>query len=146
MAFVNKVRDARSRYQISPSQIVEAEVKVWVAGRTLEDQKEILFILSGLSYLKIVDSIDAGGIPPIIIGDMEIYVSIEVNKDIELVKLTKERESIWKYIQSLEQKLANQEFVSKAPEQVVASMRANHEEALKKLTLIDSQLNCVAQS
>ncbi|MBI2473801.1 valine--tRNA ligase [Candidatus Uhrbacteria bacterium] len=139
------IRNIRSQHGVAPKQ----KINVIVVGQTtMQEHPEVVRALAGVESLVFQNEIPSGEYTSSVVGEIQLFVSLEglVDKEQEHLKLTKERESTWKYAQSLEQKLANQEFVSKAPEQVVASMRANHAEALKKLTLIDSQLNSVARS
>ena len=138
------IRNIRSQYGVAPKQ----KIQTIIVGKTsLQEQSEVVKTLAGVESLLFQEEVPTGDYASAVVGNIQLFISLEglIDKKQEQGKLTKERESTWQYIQSLEQKLANQDFVSKAPEKVVASMRANYEDAIKKLALIDSQLNSVVR-
>ena len=57
------------------------------------------------------------------VGDIEIYLLGAVDSDKEKIRLEKEIANLEKVIKANEGKLANKEFVNKAPEEVVEKER-----------------------
>ncbi len=127
------IRNIRSQYTVAPKQ----KIAVVVVGGNLEAHATIVQSLAGVSSLVFADQAPVGEYASVVVGKGQVFVSLEglIDKEAEHAKSAKAQQETQAYIKSLEAKLANSEFTSKAPEAVVATMRANLEEAHKKLEL-----------
>jgi valyl-tRNA synthetase len=70
------------------------------------------------------------------IKNLEIYLEAEIDEKKEAGRIAKEKANLEKVIAALEAKLANSEFVAKAPENIVKTEQeklANYKIELKKL-------------
>ncbi|MBI4592014.1 valine--tRNA ligase [Candidatus Uhrbacteria bacterium] len=138
--FVDGIRRARSHYTIPNSR----RLTVFVGGREFESHSDILESLANID-IKFWDSIaDTSDGSPFVVGSSEVWIKFEeglIDKQAERVKLEKGKQETVAYIKSLEDKLANADFTSKAPVHVVETMRMNFEEATSKLQTIQDQLN-----
>lgn len=130
---IGAIRNIRSQYTIAPKQ----KVDVVVVGGDFERHRPLIELLAGVGTLTFASHAPTGEYASSVAGDTHVFVSLEgfVDKEAEHARLTKEAEETKAYIASLEQKLANQEFVAKAPERVVATMHQNLDDAKKKLEL-----------
>lgn len=127
------IRNIRSQYTVAPKQ----KIRVVVVGGNLETHASVIESLAGISHLSFEAQTPQGEYASAVVGDGQVFVSLEglIDKEAEQAKLAKAQQETEVYIKNLETKLANVDFTSKAPEQVVATMRANLEEARKKLEL-----------
>ncbi len=135
---VSTIRNLRAQYKVEP----KAHVNVTLTGaEALADQVEIIQTLARVENLSFGEKPE-GDVATSVIGAMQVHVSLEglVDKEAENVRLTKDRDETVVYITSLEKKLANDAFTSKAPEKVVGTMRQNLLEAQTKLKAIESQI------
>ena len=64
-----------------------------------------------------------------ILGDMEIYVPLEgvIDVEVERTRLTRELKKIQEDVMRLETKLAQRDFLAKAPEDVIEKEQAKHQ-------------------
>ena len=64
-----------------------------------------------------------------ILGEMEIYVPLEgvINVEVERTRLTRELKKIQEDVARLETKLAQRDFLAKAPEDVIEKEQAKHQ-------------------
>jgi valyl-tRNA synthetase len=79
----------------------------------------------------------------IAVGEIEIYLIGAVDSAKEKERLTKERAKLEKLIAAQSGKLANQEFISRAPQTIVAAERdklVNYQTELEKIITIISGL------
>jgi valyl-tRNA synthetase len=115
------IRNARSENKIEPSKKLEAVIfspnKV---SYILENVEIIKGLKTGISKVDIKDNANKieGAIMAVSNG-IEIFLLGAIDKKKELERLNKERLNLEKLINIQEKKLANRDFVSKAPEQVV---------------------------
>ena len=79
-------------------------------------------------------------------GSMEVHVDLSrfFDAGAERKRLDKERENIHKQLTSIENKLANKNFVDKAPAEVVESQRAKLAELREQLASVEAALKKLA--
>ncbi|MFO7802564.1 MAG: valine--tRNA ligase [Desulfovermiculus sp.] len=133
---VVSIRNIRSELNISPS--VQLEVMVQAEGRPatfLEEQREVICSLARLKSL----TVESRVVPPQAVGSAvvqgcEVYVPLEgiVDFEAELARLGKQLAKIDKDMQGLGKKLGNENFVAKAPAEVVDKERARLQELQDK--------------
>ena len=122
---VTTIRNIRATQRIEPAKKVAATVN----DATVLAHADVIKWLARLEDLSISDK---PGIQ-LVLGDMDVAA--------ERARLEKERDELSAYVASTDAKLANVEFASKAPEKVVAGMRAKRDEAKAKLDAIMTQLS-----
>jgi valyl-tRNA synthetase len=117
-----------------------------------EDRRRIQALTASIQQLAGVASLDwleGGELPESatgLCGKLEILVPLEglIDRDAELARLDKEIEKLRGEVARIEKKLANEAFVAKAPEPVVAKERdklQGQEAALQKLLLQRERLD-----
>jgi len=139
---VSTIRNLRSEYQIDPKK----KITVVLVGSQLEsEQSAIEFLTGAQSCTWVKEAPQEGESVSAVTSVGQVVVSLEglVDKDKERARLEKERDEVMGYIKSLTDKLANEAFTSKAPEQVVGVMRTNKEEAEQRLSVIQEQLTAL---
>jgi len=122
---VTTIRNIRAMQRVEPAKKVVVTV----------DNASVLAHADVIKWLARLEDISLGDKPGIqlVLGDMDMVV--------ERARLEKERDDLAAYVASTDAKLANVEFTSKAPEKVVAGMRAKRDEAKAKLDAIIAQLS-----
>ena len=135
------VRNIRAEMNIAPSKPLE----VMLRGASADAQRRVAEnsnFLKAMARLESVRVMTEGEIAPVCVTKLvegaEILIPMAdlINKDDELARLDKELEKTEKEIAAIEGKLANDGFVSRAPEAVVAKERerlAANREAKEKL-------------
>jgi valyl-tRNA synthetase len=138
------IRNARSENKIEPAKKIEAIIYGHKTMPLINSYKEIIKNLkTGLSSLEIKESGDkiADAIL-VLVGEIEIYLISKIDANKEKERLVKEKMNLEKLIFSQEQKLNNEEFVSRAPEKIVTAEKeklTNYQQELNKISnLINS--------
>ena len=136
MAAIRAIRARRTEMNVPPSK--KAALHIFTAKPQVFTEGE--GFLQRLAYADEVKLLDAepanlDGMVTITTSDAKLYIPmgqlVDVQKEIE--RITKELEAAKKFLASLEGKLSNEKFVSRAPEAVVAAER---EKAAKTADLI----------
>ncbi len=136
MSAIRAIRARRTEMNVPPSKkaalyILTAKKQIFVEGEGF---------LQRLAYADEVKLLDAepdnlDGLVTITTADAKLYIPmgqlVDVAKEIE--RITKELDNAKKFLKSLEAKLSNEKFVSRAPESVV---NAEREKAAKTADLI----------
>jgi len=138
------IRNARSENKIEPAKKIEAVIYGHKNVALIDGHKEVIKNLkTGLSVLEVKESGEkiAGAIL-VLVGETEIYLISKVDANKEKERLVKERINLEKLISSQEQKLKNIDFISRAPEKIVAGEKEklnNYQQDLNKInSIIDS--------
>lgn len=138
------IRNARSENKIEPAKKISAVIYSEQNYELILSQREIIKNLkTGIDNLEVKKSgekiADAIMVP---IGGTEIYLLGAIDADKEKKRLTQERANLDKLIALQKQKLNNEDFVSRAPEKIVAAekdkLTAYQSELDKILNIIDS--------
>ncbi len=138
---VTEVRKFRSQNHVPPS----ARFGVVVAtshGDLLERHTGLVTALAGLDAVELVDSLeDRPGTSKVVFGAGEVQIELAglIDVDAELARLAKELERSRADLARVEGKLANESFVAKAPEDVVAAQRARREEIERVIAELTEQ-------
>jgi valyl-tRNA synthetase len=136
MAAIRAIRARRTEMNVPPSK--KAALHIFTAKPQVFTEGE--GFLQRLAYADEVKLLEAepanlDGMVTITTADAKLYIPmgqlVDVAKEIE--RITKELEAAKKFLASLEGKLSNEKFVSRAPEAVVAAER---EKAAKTADLI----------
>ena len=137
------IRNIRGEYKFSPSQKLHVALKVRdeKTEERIKEEKQMMERMARLEEL-LVEQGEKEVIPGTAYADcgpVGVYVAV-LNKEKEQERLSKELEEVRQYLVVLDAKLANTEFVTKAPEKVVHDMKAKQTEAQSKLQAIEEQL------
>jgi valyl-tRNA synthetase len=143
---VSAIRSMRSEYSVPPSE----EIEIQIFTDNAHDKNialEYSNLITGLAKTTGSIVITSGNKYPkdfatTTIGSIVVAISLAglVNLDKEKMRISREADEIIKTIKLIKARLDNQEFVSKAPEKVVASEKAKLPEALKKYEKLIAQL------
>ena len=133
---VVSVRNIRSELNINPGQKLELLIKAsGQQARILEENREVLLQLARLEGLRLDPSLTP---PPAsassVVRGCEIYVPLEgiIDFEAESRRMEKQLQKLDKEKAGLERKLDNQDFVNKAPAEVVAKERDRLQELRAK--------------
>ena len=142
---ISSVRAIRSRMNIPPSKKIELNIK------SDEEQTEFIDKNSELIIaLARLDSYSAGSSvqkpsksAAAVIHGMELYIPLEglVDLDKERLQLNKRKTKIELLLSDIKKKLSNENFVSRAPEDIVKREQDKMIELKDELEKIDSNLN-----
>ena len=136
MSAIRAIRNRRTEMNVPPSKkaalyVLTAKPQVFTEGEGF---------LQRLAYADAVTLLDAepanlDGMVTITTADAKLYIPMGQLVDVakEIARITKELEGAKKFLSSLETKLSNEKFVSRAPEAVV---NAEREKAAKHRDLI----------
>jgi valyl-tRNA synthetase len=149
---IRSIRNVRAEMNVAPSR--KASIIVVASEPAVADMftggKAFLEKLAGVSDL--TTQSDKTGIPSTAVAAMfdggEIYIPLEDLIDVakELERLAAEREKLDGEIKRVEGKLANQEFVSKAPEKVVNAEREKLEKYRNMHASIDDRIKSLTNN
>jgi valyl-tRNA synthetase len=119
-AAVTEIRQMRAANKVANNQLLTAEWKApgSVYARAVANQEAISRMAS---------------VTLTIVQGAESPYALRLNIPVDRARLTKENEQLEKQIAAFENQFSNEEFLAKAPEKVVAAMRAKRAEYEKKL-------------
>ncbi|MCD6551028.1 valine--tRNA ligase [Thermotoga sp.] len=138
MNIIRGVRNVRAEMNLPQSQ----RVKIFVKGLDVTDEMDLLFkTLGNIEDVSAVNEKPQKTATAYVEGNVEVYVDLGGLIDFEREKerLKQNMEKIKKEIDRLEKKLANKEFVERAPEEVVEETKKrlnNNKERLARLESI----------
>ena len=122
--FIRAIRNMKSEFNIQQRQKISCRIAAAEESPLVKAEAKTIETFAGVSISEISDS----GLLEMQNGEISIvanmgtaYLKLGENVDLgaELVRLQTERDEISKYISSLNNRLSNQSFVEKAPEEVV---------------------------
>ncbi|MFP3937227.1 MAG: class I tRNA ligase family protein, partial [Phycisphaerae bacterium] len=140
---IREVRNIRTQHNIPRSR--QTDVVVEAAGRDAEllaDNAELIRSQASVGELTVEQT---GYQPPAdaaaaTVGTVKVYVLGAVDRTAELKRLDKEAEKLRKAIDGAEKKLANENFVNKAPAEVVQQQRDRLDEQKAQLSAVEDAL------
>ena len=140
------VRDIRQTQNVPPKQKVDVAIKV-PADRvaSLEHEAHVIKQLARVGELTIGPEVGrSANAATLVIGDMQIYVANVIDPDAERERLEKELANFDKQIKGITGKLGNENFVSRAPAEVVqrererlADLRSKRETVVKTMNELE---------
>lgn len=145
-SIITAIRNIRAQYKVAPGARINVTIVHPEKTDLLTSQLPVLKQLARLEELEIKTEGEAPeGAASVVVEDVKIFVPLAglVDLDKERTRLETEKNETETYLMSLEKKLSNEAFLSKAPEHVVAQMKEKQEEAQKKLNTITEQLGAL---
>jgi valyl-tRNA synthetase len=146
MEMVRVIRNARAEYTVEPGRRIEAIIAAGEEYELLTDQKDILVSLARLDAdkLHIARTLEAKPTQALalVVGGVEIYLPLAgmVDLEKERQRLTAEIEEITRGIAGSEKLLANEDFLAKAPAQVVERERSKLADYHQRQTKLQERL------
>ncbi|MCX4188919.1 valine--tRNA ligase [Methylophaga sp. OBS3] len=140
MQFITGIRSIRSQMNISPKKELPVLLKdaADIDQQRLQQNRDFISKLANLESVELLVG-EAPAAATALVGKMEILIPLEglIDKEAEVARLDKEIAKLDKIIKQSSGKLSNENYVAKAPADVVAKEReklAEMEQALNQLT------------
>ncbi len=138
---ITAVRTIRATYNVPPATLVRAVV-VTQSPELFTTAQAVIERLARVENIELVAEKPAVGVVATVVTDQaEVYIPLEGVIDIaaEQQRLDKEIANLQQYVTGGQKKLANQEFVSNAPAEVVAAEKEKIATAAEKLAALQQQ-------
>jgi valyl-tRNA synthetase len=146
MQFITGVRSIRSQMNIPPKKQLPVLLKdAQAEDKTrLDNNRNFLSRLANLESIELLEA-EAPAAATALVGKMEILIPLEglIDKDAEIARLNKEMSKLDKVIKQSAGKLANENYVAKAPAEVVAKEREKLEEMQQAYQQLELQLKAL---
>ena len=146
---VTSARNIRAQYRVNPSARIELRV------RTPDNDLSLVDALSaGLRQLARADRVVCGpdavkekGCASTPVGSYEVIVPLSgvADLDAEIARLRKEKSAIEGELAAVDRKLANEDFLAKAKEEVVQKARGKGDTLRTELAKIDESLKIIGE-
>lgn len=132
------IRNIRAQYKIQPSEFVNLILQTTDSKikKNIEENLSIVKALARVGEIIIQPTApeNAKDLAVAILDQMTVFIVLPTsNLESENARMQKEKENLQSYILTIEKKLSNKEFVEKAPQEVVESMRQKLQDAKDKL-------------
>jgi valyl-tRNA synthetase len=121
IALVESCRSLRGEMGMSPAQRLAALISGDLAG--VGALKEYLKVMAKLSDVQLVDQLPHSDAPVQVVHSLRLMLDVKVDPVAERQRLSKEVTRLEREIASINAKLANESFVTRAPPQIVAQER-----------------------
>ncbi|MDG1733238.1 MAG: valine--tRNA ligase [Thalassotalea sp.] len=148
-SFVIAIRNIRGEMDIAPSKPLPVFLKGSSVDdiRRLENNKSFLSALAKLESIEVLHADEQGpASATAVIGDMSVLIPMAglIDVDAELARLSKAMEKLEKDVQRTRGKLSNENFVSKAPDAVIAKEQEKLADAESMLATLAEQKQTIA--
>ncbi len=141
MTAVRAIRNRRAEMNVPPSK--KAKVYIATAHKATFEQGGIFMQrLASASEVEIADAFDLDGAVNIVTQDAQIYIPMGdlVDFEAEKARLNKELAAVQKDLDFVNSKLSNENFVSKAPANVVAAQREQAAKYAEKIAMLKESI------
>ncbi|MDZ7842811.1 MAG: valine--tRNA ligase [Gammaproteobacteria bacterium] len=148
-AVISAVRNIRGEMNIDPSQAVPVLLKdaTRLEKTYLGNNREFLMRFGRFKSLDVVsDERRIGSSATALVGDVTVLVPLGevIDKQVELGRLRKEYDQMGRDFQRTRGKLDNDDFVRKAPQEVVDKERVRLEELTRSMEKLESRMEKIA--
>jgi valyl-tRNA synthetase len=142
MTAIRAIRNRRAEMNVAPSK----KAKVYIATSYKDTfSKAGIFMqrLASASEVELGDSYDIDGTVTIVTEDAKIYIPMGdlVDFEAEKARLNKELQSVQKDLDFVNNKLSNENFVAKAPANVVAAQREAAAKYIEKIAMLKDSIS-----
>jgi valyl-tRNA synthetase len=146
MEAVVGIRNIRGEMNVSPALDVRVFIKVFtdVAAEVLKDNLSLLKRLAKASDIMIGKEIARPkGSATTVKESFEIYVPLEglLNIPAEIDRLVKEKNKIVESLSLLDKKLLNEDFLKRAPVEIIEKERAKYQELVRRDERLEDSIN-----
>ena len=141
------IREARSRYNVVPKELVDVTIKVSVErAESLRRQSHIIERSARVRSLVIDPTAKrAKNAATIVVGGLEIFVADIADDQADRKRLANELENIDKQIRGKKAKLSNENFTNRAPAEVVQREQERLAELQAKHSVVQSHLTSLSE-
>ncbi len=140
-----RIRDIRNKYTVPHVKKLEALVKA--ENSDAENLAKMTYHIKEMSNLSKLTVSATAERPELsaaaVLGDIEIYVAGVLDRDKELQRLQTQKENLQNRINGLEKKLGNENFVNRAPAEIVEKTRNQFKDAQTQLVLIEENIKAL---
>lgn len=145
MEAIRAIRNRRAQMNVPPSK--KAKVIVETAYQdTFANGAKYIERLASAAEVEVAGHVDApDGAVSIVTADAKIFIPLDQLVDLkaELARLNKERDAAVKQAENIKAKLANENFVSRAPEHVVQTQRDNLARLNDQIAKLDESIAAI---
>ena len=150
MGVVSGIRNIRGEMNVPPSLFVDVVVHSPDKGDKdlLEQRRDMIVNLCRLKSLKVTrPGKRPASSATSVFGDCTIFVSLKgiIDFELEVGRLKKGIGKITKELEGIDRKLSNEDFLEKAPQEVVQKVREKGEKLGEKRNKLEDQLSTVSQ-
>jgi valyl-tRNA synthetase len=132
--FIGAIRSVRSEMNVPAAATVPVQVSgaTFVTARRLRQHDALIGRLARVETVSLASAPRKGAVQ-IVVGETTVSLPLAgiVDLDAEKARLSKELDRIGKEIERLDSKLANEQFMSRAPEEVIEEQRSRRTEAFE---------------
>ncbi len=145
MELVTAIRTRRGEMNVPPSRKAHLYIET-SSPQAFELEKEALQRLAFCTSVETGESFSVPGAVTLVTSGCRAYLPMDdlIDKEAERQRLEKELASAQKQLATVEGKLSNETFMSKAPEKVIEGVRQNGEKLKEKVRMIEESLNTLA--
>ena len=144
---ITAIRNIRAAWDIVPGSRVNVLVNTHDASdsKLLEDNSEMIKRLGRITDIKVGRMSKPKGAAASVVGTMEVYVPLEglIDLEKERARLKKEEDRVSGAIKSLESRLGDKNFTSRAPKDIVEKQRVQLAELTLQLEKLKANLKAV---
>ena len=140
MQVVSSIRNVRKQKNIPNRESISLTIKENQKINRIHDS--IILKLSNISEINYTDS-SLENSTSFLVGSNEYFIPLKslINKDFELEKLTKELEYLIGFLNSVEKKLNNKNFMQNAPKNVIDIELKKQSDAKSKILVLEKQIS-----
>jgi valyl-tRNA synthetase len=139
---IRSIRDIRSQYNIAPSKKLAVIVSGGASVNILTENQDLILQLANLeSFAAKADAVKPANAAAVIIDDLNIFVDNVIDVNAEKDRLEKQKQQISGQLKSVEARLANENYVSRAKPEVVQETRDKLIELKEQLESVEKLLS-----
>ncbi|MBI2849002.1 MAG: valine--tRNA ligase [Chloroflexi bacterium] len=136
LELVRSIRNARAEMKVEPARWMEVVLAGGKVASLLEEERDILGTLSRSRPLRLAESMDVRPLHSIglLVGGVEIYLSLDAGVDFnaEVGRIAKEIEAVERELSLSLAKLADDQFLQRAPAVVIEKERGKLQDCQNK--------------